>query len=518
MCTLMSRLLCWGSVTCMNHVLRKPLMAGLLVAVVLGPAACGSTARIDQAGAVSRSVTVITLQMPDGTQPDGIYFAQDVARRSGGTLKVVIDPTTYASVTPANEAKLVAALLAGRVGFSYQPARDWAAAEVPGFQALDTPFLVTTVQASVKLATSPVAGALLHQLTPLGLVGLGLIPNEPRQILSTRPLIAPSEFGGTRLRIVDNPQTAALVRAIGARPVQGVLSTQVGSMLRSGSVAGVETSPMYILTNSYNMDASYLTRYGMFPKFQTVVATKSAWQKLTVAQQTTMRQAAADTLAYADRTVAPREQHELAGLCASGLVLDELSPAQLAALARAAASAAPATAQIAAMTQMIKAAVPGTGPQPSAVPPPPQCRIASTTTQAIALHRRLSTRAGPGSREDATIPPGTYVTTDTVADWQAGGVADLPGLEGPITWTWHLYPNGTFYETQTEYPGSNSGSIRGRYYIKGDEVTFNSPELNDNPEIVRWSYYNGQLTFSLVDVRDAVGKIIYTAHPWRKVG
>ena len=89
-------------------------------------------------------MTVITLQLPDGTEPDGIYFAQDVARRSGGTLKVVINPTTYASTVPANEAKLVAALRAGRVGFSYQPARDWAAAGLAGFQALDTPFLVTT--------------------------------------------------------------------------------------------------------------------------------------------------------------------------------------------------------------------------------------------------------------------------------------------------------------------------------------------------------------------------------------
>jgi TRAP-type transport system periplasmic protein len=509
---LMFRLLCWGSVTCMNHVLRKPLMAAVLAAAVLGPAACGSTARIDKAGTVSHPVTVITLQMPDGTQPDGIYFAQDVSRRSGGTLKVVIDPTTYASSAPANEAKLVAALRAGRAGFSYQPGRDWAAAGVAGFQALDTPFLVTTVQATVKLATSPVAGALLRQLTPLGLVGLGLIPNEPRQILSTRPLIAAADFDGAR--IVDHPQTAALVKAIGARPVQSV-STQVNGMLRSGSVVGVETSPMYILTNSYNMDASYLTGYGMFPKFQTIVATKSAWQRLTLTQQTAMRQAAADTLAYADRTVASRERHELAGLCASGLVLEEPSPAQLTALTHLAARVAPASAQVAAMTQMIKAAVPGTGPQPSEVPAPPQCRTANTTAQAIALHRHLSTRAGSGSR-GGTIPPGTYVTTDTVADWQAGGVADLPGLAQPITWTWHLYPNGTFYETQ--HPGSKSLFIRGRYFIKGDEVTFNSPGLDDNPETVRWSYYNGQLTFKLVSVADLVGKIIYTAHPWRKVG
>jgi TRAP-type transport system periplasmic protein len=504
-----------GSVTCMNRTLRTPLTAAALAAALLGLAACTSTARVDKAGTASHGVTVITLQMPDGTQPDGIYFAQDAARRSGGTLKVVIDPTTYASTAPANEAKLVAALRADRVGFSYQPARDWAVTGVAGFQALDTPFLVTTVQATDNLASGPVAGALLRQLTPLGLVGLGLIPNEPRQFLSTRPLIARSDFDGARLRINDSPETAALVGAIGAHPVQGVLSTQVGGMLKSGSAAGVETSPMNILSNSYNREASYLTGYALFPKFQTIVASTPAWLKLTAAQQVAMRQAVADTLAYAERTVASQEQHELAGLCAGGLVLDEPSPAQLAALAHLAASAAPAGPQAAAMVQMIKADVPGTGPRPSAVQPPPQCRAASTTAEAIALHG-LSVRGGSGI-QGATIPPGTYVTTDTVADWQAAGVADLPGLQQPITWTWHLYPSGTFYETQQpDYP--DQPFIRGRYTVQGDEVTFNSPTLDDNPETVRWSYYDGQLTFTIVNVQDRVGQVIYTAHPWRKVG
>ena len=86
---------------------------------------------------------------------------------------------------------------------------------------------MTTVRASELLAASPLASAMLSQLSSLGLVGIGLIPTEPRQILSTRPLIAPSAFNGIRLRITDNPETAALVRAIGARPVQRESASQV---------------------------------------------------------------------------------------------------------------------------------------------------------------------------------------------------------------------------------------------------------------------------------------------------
>jgi TRAP-type C4-dicarboxylate transport system substrate-binding protein len=497
----------------MNRTLRQPLTA-VALAALLGLAACGNTARIDQAGTVSHPVTVIKLQDPDGADPYSAYFAQDVARRSHGTLRVVLDFGSYRNSNLGNEARLVAALRAGRVGYSYQAARSWAVAGVAGFQALDSPFLVTTVQATEKLVTGPVAGALLRQLAPLGLVGLGLIPNEPRQFLSTRPLIAPADFAGARLHVIDNPQTAALVQAIGARPVQGVPFAQVGSMLRSGALVGMETSPRYILSNFYYEEASYLTASGFFPKLDTIVATKTAWQKLTAAQQAAMRQAAADTLAYADRTLASREQHDLAELCVGGLVLDEPSPAQLAALAHATAGAAPAGAQATAITQMIKTDVPGTGPQPSAVTPPPQCRTASTTAQAMALHD-LKAPSGSAPR-GATIPPGTYVTTDTVADFQSVGVSGRDWSK-PITWTWHLYRNGTFYQTQQpDYP--DQPFVRGRYIVKGDEVTFKSPTLSDKSETVRWSYYDGQLTFRIVSVGDAAGRIVYTAHPWRKVG
>ena len=138
-----------------------------------------------------------------------------------GALKVTIDSKTYNSELPVNETRLTADVRAGRVSFAYQPARDWVAVGVPGFQALMAPFAVTTVAASQRVAASPVAAAVLGQLSKYGVVGIGLIASEPRQILSVRPLFAQPQFAGQRIRIVDNPQAAALVTALGARPVQG---------------------------------------------------------------------------------------------------------------------------------------------------------------------------------------------------------------------------------------------------------------------------------------------------------
>ena len=515
MSALMSHGLRSGSVTSMKRTVCMSVSAAAVAAALIGLAACGGLPTVNKAGAVRHAVTVIRLQMPDEGNPDGLYFAQDVARRSHGTVKVVVDSGAYPSTVPANEARLVAALRAGQVGFSYQPARDFAAAGVPGFQALDAPFLVTTIRASELLASSPLASAMLSQLSSLGLVGIGLIPTEPRQILSTQPLIAPSAFNGIRLRITDNPETAALVTAIGARPVQRESASQVRGLLRSGSLTGVETSPEYILANSYNADTSYLTSYAVIPKFETIVATQAAWRALTAAQRAAIRQAAADTLAHA-RQVQARESQELAGFCRGGLILDQPSAAQLAALARETTGAMPAGARVAAMVRMIRAAVPGTGPQPSPIPLPPACRIASTAAQAVALHH-LSIPGGSGHGGGASILPGVWVTTDTVADFRSGGQYGSD-FNTAITYIWHLYRDGKV--TQGQKPGFPDQQFnRGHYIIKGDEVTFVWDAYTGlTPEAVRWSYFGGQLTFAIVNVQDTAGRVIYTAHPWRKVG
>jgi hypothetical protein len=34
---------------------------------------------------------------------------------------------------------------------------------------------------------------------------------------------------------------------------------------------------------------------------------------------------------------------------------------------------------------------------------------------------------------------------------------------------------------------------------------------------MRWNYFKGQLTFTIVDVQDVGFRIVCTAHPWHKV-
>lgn len=495
-----------------NNATIRLTVAGAAVVALAGLTAC-STKPISKAGSTDRPTQTIVLQMPDGSDPDGLYLAQDIAKRSHGALKVTIDSKTYASQSPANEARLTADIRAGRVSFAYQPARDWAAVGVPGFQALMAPFAVTTVAASQRVAASPVAATILGQLSGYGMVGLGLIAGEPRQILSRPPLFAPPQFAGQRIRIVDNPQTAALVTALGARPVQGQPSTKVGNLLQNGSVTAVETSPFYVAENAYQSVAPYLTSYAVFSKFETLVASKQAWKALSLAEQTAIRQAVAGTRVHSDQ-LASRETLELTQLCQQGVVLDRPTAAQLGMLAQSAATANPASAAAAVVERQIKA-LPGTGAQLDATARPGGCRVAGDVATAAAIHQVLTPTAA--HQGGGKIPPGTYATTDTVADLEAGGVYGNDWNKD-VTWTIVMRADGTVRETQVpDY--KDQGPATGHYVVKGDEVTFYLSQVTNwsATEIVRWSYFDGQLTFAIVNVADSGSRVIYTAHPWRKI-
>ena len=195
-------------------------------------------------------------------------------------------------------------------------------------------------------------------------------------------------------------------------------------------------------------------------------------------------------------------------------MLDRPTAAQLGALARATATAAPAGAAAAAVVRQIRA-LPGTGVQPDATAWPADCRVATDEPSAAAIHQVLTPALA--HRGGGKIPPGTYVTTDTVADFQAGG-AYGDDWEKDITYTNVLRADGTFFGTQSpDYP--DQGPVSGHYVVKGDEVTFFVSQATgwSATETVRWSYFDGQLTFAIVDVADAGSRINYLAHPWRKI-
>ena len=312
------------------------LIGPVALATVLGTlVACGGSEHVQKSGATTHRTVTLTLAMPDGDDPLGHEFAEAVARRSGGSVRLRPNPDDYASTDPANEVALAKDLERGRADVGYLPARAWAAAGVDTFRVLLAPFVVTTDAAAQTLADSPVAGELLATL-PGDVVGLGLVPAQARRLLASKPAVRLGDYAGLRLRIVDNPQTAATFSALGATPVQGLTAQEVSSALERHEIDGAETSPDAILNNNYTSYVSDLSGYGLFPKYQSIVLSRRAWERLSDGQRAAIRRAAQDIVAAAKTAVPKRAADNLQQLCNAKVRIAVPTNAQLQGLVAAA--------------------------------------------------------------------------------------------------------------------------------------------------------------------------------------
>jgi TRAP-type C4-dicarboxylate transport system substrate-binding protein len=474
----------------------------LCAVATIAVAGCGGAARTDKSGAPVKQTVTLKLQMPDASDAIGKRFAAEVTRRSHGSVRVEIDRAApYDSRDPAAEVRLARALEAGTEDIGYLPARAWAADGRTAFSALQAPFVVTTYPAAQAVATSPIAKQVLDTL-PSSVVGVALVPTQLRRVLAVRPPVSMSALAGLRVRIIDNAQSAADFRALGAQPVQGLDSGEVATEIQARRLDGAETSTSIVLEDSYAAVAKYLSSYAVFPKFQSIVLSSRAWARLSAEQRDAVRDAARSAVTLAGELLPRQEQTQLAQLCRSGLRVVAPSEAQLSALATAGAAA-----DNAADPQLVAAlrALPGAGPQAMVSPLPHDCTVPAPAAPAPHATR-------------VKFPEGVYVTTDTVKDWQQGDVIN-PDFTTDITFRTRL-KDGRWYQTQKP-SYADQCPCSGTYKVNGDQIRFVMTDAGGAvvlPETVTWSYFNRQLRFTLVDVADNGSKVIYTAHPWRKVG
>lgn len=476
---------------------RRLGLGWLLSAVLMLVATSALTACASKTKAGAGPARTLTLKMatPDGDDPDAAYFAAQVKDRTDGRVRIVIDGDTYTSIDPDNELRLVRDLRAGRVTIAYLPSRAWERDGINAFRALQAPFLVRDYAVLRTVATGSIGVSMLESLGKVGLVGLGLVPKELRRPLGRRPLTSPSAFRGARIRVVTSPTSVLDLRALGARPITNLDAHEVGTALAHGTLDGVESEAHSILGNGYTSAAPYLpSNLALFAKAQTIVIRRADLARLSDADQAALRAAAEETVAHADP--AGQERTDIAQLCGQGLRLVRATQGDLAALRHASASAYAALEGDSLTRRTIAAieAVAGTTPTSSLT----ACPSAAST----------ATTGG------ATFPQGTFESMLTAADFAAGGATPDPGFP--------LEPRTAFRMTihDGRWHTNEHPAFGGRLLIDGDKVTFAIDRPRDaqgERETVKWSYYRSELTFQIVAVAGSGSRVIYTAHPWRKI-
>lgn len=254
---------------------------------------------------------VVARQTPKGLALE--RFGQRLHELSQGRIAVEIYPNSLLY----GDADEMQALQLGAVDMLAPSLSKFGPVGFPEFELFDLPFLFDT-RAQVQRVTQGAVGRdLLALLARQRMVGLGYLDNGFKHMSANRPLLAPSDYAGLRMRVQSSRVIAHQMRALGAQPVVLAFG-ETRKALATGVVDGTENPVSNFWTQ--HMDEAQtdlsLTRHGYLG--YAVVVHQRFWNHLAPADRRLVRQAAAEALDWGN-TIAQRENDvTLAALRAKG--------------------------------------------------------------------------------------------------------------------------------------------------------------------------------------------------------
>ncbi len=284
-----------------------------------GAAACTLAASVVSRSALAASGQQVTLRFSHVVAeetPKGLAalrFKTLVEQRSGERIRVLVYPDgqLYGDHDEIQALQLGAVdMLApslskfGRIGF-------------PEFELFDLPFLFGKVADVRRITQGALGQRLLQRLSRQGLTGLGFFDNGFKQMSANRPLLAPADFAGLRMRVQASRVIAAQMRALGAQPVTLAFS-ETRRALEAGVVDGTENPISNFWTQGMHevqTDLS-LTEHGYLG--YAVVVNQRFWQSLASADSALLAQALREALDYGNAIADAQNDKALAALRQAG--------------------------------------------------------------------------------------------------------------------------------------------------------------------------------------------------------
>src|ERR1700704_3327499 len=163
---------------------------------------------------------------------------------------------------------------------------------VPAMNVLAMPFLFRSIEHLQKVLDGPIGNEILGSFEPYGFVGLAFYDSGARSIYNNvRPVTSMADLKGLRIRVQQSEQMAAMIRALGAEPVE-LPYGQVLTGLATRLIDGAENNwPSFVTTDHYKHAGFYtLTEHTMSP--EVLVMSQKAWSGLSAEDQKVFREAA----------------------------------------------------------------------------------------------------------------------------------------------------------------------------------------------------------------------------------
>ena len=468
----------------------------MLAAMAIALAACAGSGSDKAGGAEKQEPVVLKLaSITDDIQPPLRVFAEEVAKRSDGTMRIEFE-RPWRPGDPNAERGTIEDVEAGKVDMAWVGARVFDTLGVKSFQGLLAPLLVDSYELEARVFESGIHASMLEGVGELGVVGIGVLPGQIRRLLGvSHPFLDPSDFEGQVIGGAKNELSVRTFEALGAT---------LEALPAGGSLEGLDATEQHLAAiwgNRYNKDAKYLAaNVNFWPRPLVIFAGKSVFESLAAEQQAVLREAA--TAAAPEALAAARAEDEEATteLCRRSMTFAVASESELAELRRA---LEPVYTEL--------TADPETKSNIDAI-------ADLKTENAASAEAPACTSTEPLTKE-SPIPDGTYETTLTKADWETmtkadwlnSGVSEEDGANPGVFRM--IFDAG---ELTLVDPNGEVGA-QGSYTVFRDQI-----EAQFAPDYIitaRWSFDGKALTFTDIDCCGGVAKletVMWASHPWVK--
>ena len=246
---------------------------------------------------------VVANDTPKGKAAD--FFAKKAGELTKGKVKVEV----YANSTLYKDKEEMEALQLGAVQMLAPSLAKFGPLGLKEFELFDLPYIFDDYKELHLITTGPVGKALLKKLETRGLIGLAYWDNGFKVMSSNKPINAPEDYKGLKMRIQSSEVLDAQMRAVGAIP-QKMAFSEVYQALQTGVVDGTENPPSNLYTQKMHEVQKFvvMTNHGYLG--YAVITNKKFWDGLPSDIRTALESAMDQATAYANKIA--QEENDIA--------------------------------------------------------------------------------------------------------------------------------------------------------------------------------------------------------------
>lgn len=254
---------------------------------------------------------VVATNTPKGAAAE--HFKKLAEERTKGAVKVEVYPNSQLY----KDKEEMEALQLGAVQMLAPSLSKFVTLGIREFEVFDLPFIFDSYKDLHAVTQGPVGASLLKKLETKGVIGLAYWDNGFKVMSANKPLKAPADFRGLKMRIQSSNVLDSQMRSMGANP-QKMAFSEVYQALQTGVVDGTENPPSNLYTQKMHEVQKFVTLSDHGYLGYAVIVNKKFWEGLPANIRTTLEGAMKDATKYANDVAKKDNDDAMAAVRKSG--------------------------------------------------------------------------------------------------------------------------------------------------------------------------------------------------------